>query len=75
MKEDKLKKFIADKVMAQAVYDVIRDAFLVRRGMRDTQILAAERLAVDFLEDAWHELDKYKADEVGVSPPLRQVGL
>lgn len=75
MKEEKLKRFIGDDVMANAVYDVIHSSFLGRKGTKDVQILAAERLALDFLDEAWRELDRYKAKEDTQTPQLRQVGL
>lgn len=56
----KLNRFINDLEMQNAVHTVLRDAFLSKKGQKDVQILAAERLAVDFLDDAWKTLERYK---------------
>lgn len=64
-----------DEAMVNAVYDVVRDSFLKSKGVRNVEILAAERLAVDLLNDAWKELEKFKVTDGDKSPPLRQVGL
>ncbi len=57
----KLDLFIKDQVMSDAVYEVIRDAFLSKKGKKDIQVLAAERLAIDLLDDAWKELSKFNS--------------
>lgn len=75
IKADKLKRFMLDETMSDAVYEVVQSAFLRGRGLRDVQLLAAERLALDLLEDAWSELERFKPRENGESPPLKQVGL
>lgn len=71
----KIERFIKDESMSQAVYEVIHNSFLKNKGQRDIQILAAERLAVDFLDNAWKDLSRYKDIEGDKSPPLKQVGL
>lgn len=73
--KNKVKKFVSDEIMLNAVYNIIHKSFLKFKGQRDTQLLAAERLALDFLDEAWKELEKYKKDEHSISQPLRQVGL
>lgn len=75
IEQSKLDRFAKDEVMLQSVHKFIRNFFLKGKGNRDVQILAAERLAVDFLDDAWRELEKYNVSEDNSSPPSRQVGL
>lgn len=59
---DKIKRFLNDKAMSQAVYDVVLNAFLRPRG-GDVQQLAASRLAIDLLQEGWRDLAKYRPDE------------
>lgn len=65
LKESRIQKFIDDESTQQAVYSVIKDTFLAKKGQKDIQILAAERIAVDLLDDAWKELKKYKTIQDG----------
>jgi len=74
-KQTKIDRFLKDEVMSQAVFEVIRKAFLKNKGVRDVQIMAAERLALEFLEVAWQELSKYKSSENADKTALSQVGL
>lgn len=69
-KKVKISKFLADESMSDTVYLAIRDSFLKKRGVKDVQVLAAERLAVDLLEDAWKELERY-ATEVEIATTTR----
>jgi hypothetical protein len=59
MNTNKLRTFVSDKAMSEAVYDVIYRFFLKRRKTDDVQVLASERLALFLLEDAWRDLAKY----------------
>lgn len=75
VKRSKLKKFMQDEVMAQAVYEVLLDSFLTERRNQDVYVLAASRLAVDYLKQGMKELDRYKEDEAIREKILNQVGL
>ena len=56
-----------------AVHDVIMSSFL-KPSIKEVNYLAASRIAIDLLGDAWKELGRYaKKDEVVVNKP--QVGL
>lgn len=69
-----IEAFVNDEAMAQAVHSVLQDAFLKGKGQRDVQILAAERLAIDLLEGAWRDLERYKSPSEG-SPSKKISGL
>lgn len=56
--EEKLKRFMKDKVLVEAVFGVFQKSFLKRRE-KDVQYLAAKTLALEFLEDAEKEFGKY----------------
>lgn len=64
-----------DDTMVQAVYEVMRDSFLKNKGQRDIQIMAAERIAIDLLADAWKELLKFKKSDKNQPTLTKQVGL
>jgi hypothetical protein len=73
--KNKINRFMMDTVMSNSVYEVIRNAFLKNKGQRDLQILAAERIAIDLLEDAWKELLKFKSEKEQQTNEIKQVGL
>lgn len=61
--------------MAGVIYDVLQTSFLKFTGQRDVTLMAAERLALNFLDDAWKELKKHEVQEDEKSTGRRQVGL
>mgnify|MGYP001563052245 FL=1 len=71
----KIDRFLKDEAMSNAVYEVIRDSFLKKKDKRDIYILAAERIAVDLLEDSWKELKKYGTEEEKEPQITKQIGL
>lgn len=73
--EEKVKQFVRNEAMSSAVYNVIQSSFLKSKGQRDVQTLAAERLALELLEEAWRGLNKFKDDGDKKTPQLNQVGL
>ncbi len=75
LEKSKLDRFVKDESMNKAVYSFIREAFLEPSGTKDVQILAAERLAVDMLAEAWKQLGKFRETEDNPSKIQTQVGL
>jgi hypothetical protein len=59
-KEEKIKYFMNDKVMNRAVYEVLLDSFLNEKIANDVQVLAASRLSVNFLKEAWKNLERFR---------------
>lgn len=55
----KLHNFANDMVMNTAVYNVLLSTFL-KPVKGDVQILAASRVAIDLLNEAWKEVEKFK---------------
>lgn len=74
-KQERLKQFINNKITSNIVYETLRDSFLKKRGRRDIYILASERLAVELLDEAWKEIEKYKESNNDKSSENRQIGL
>lgn len=76
---EKVQRFLADTVMSQAVYEVVRATFLKTRPSAhkypDVNFLAAERIAADLLEEGWKELGRLKAEDLEKQEPKKQVGL
>lgn len=69
----KVKQFLADKEMQGAVKGLLRDKFLEKKNT-DVHYLAAQTLSVQFLEDAWAEMARYKQNETE-KQITKQVGL
>ena len=62
-KRDRIKRFVNDVETAKAVHGVLLRAFLKPQKDRDVYTLAASRIAIDLLDDAWKELARYKNEE------------
>ena len=55
--KNKIKGFLADEIMSNAVKNVLRESFLKdRKG--DVQMLASQMLAVNLLDEGFKELRK-----------------
>jgi len=58
--EEKIRRFIRDERMSDAVREVIECEITKPTKDRDVQNLAARFLAIEILRDAWKELGRYK---------------
>lgn len=72
--EVKIKRFMSDTQMSGAVYNVLLESFLKERT-KDVHIMAAAYLAVDFLRQAWRELERTNPEQEGGEIKLKQVGM
>ena len=72
--EEKVKRFVRDEIMADSVFQIIQESFLKPRVNKDVYYLAAKSLAIEFLEDARKDLNKYKNEEEETKVS-KQVGL
>jgi hypothetical protein len=59
----KIRGFINEKEMSESVYNLLFRNFLQKRNGSDVHILAAQTLAVQFLEEAWMEMERYKTEK------------
>lgn len=57
----RIARFLNDEATAKAVYSVLLDTFL-RDKNTDVHMLAAGRLAVDYLQRGWKELEKCQVE-------------
>lgn len=71
----KITKFVSDTVMSDAVYDVLLKGFLKERPNQDVHSLAASRLAIDFLNQSWKELERYSTEQQKEEKEVGNVGL
>ncbi len=71
----KITRFVQDKLMAETVKDVILKEFLKPSPTMDVQTLAASRIAIDLLNNAFKELDRYAVKEDKKPGGLTQIGL
>lgn len=58
----KVVRFLEDEVMSDSVKEIIIGSFLKAKTNQDVYQLAASRIAINLLEDAWKDLDKYRLD-------------
>lgn len=67
----RITRFLNDEGTSQAVYSVLLDTFLKDKNT-DVHMLAAGRLAVDYLQRGWKELEKcreVRRSETGQTNP------
>lgn len=72
---DKVKRFMSDVMMNEAVYSILLTTFLKRREGEDTEMKAARFLATELLAEGWKELERTKAKEEREVKNSGQVGL
>jgi hypothetical protein len=72
---EKIKRFMTDKVMQEAVYDVLLAAFLKPKPTASTEEKAASFIAIERLQEGWRELERVGPKDEHVERPLNQVGL
>lgn len=73
--KEKIRRFLADKTMSEAVFQVLLDSFLEVRKGSDVQTLAASMIAVEKLREGWKDLEIYKSETESEKHQLEQVGL
>lgn len=71
----KIKSFLGDKMMSEAVKYVLLEQYMKARKGGDVQMLASQMLAVNMLEEAWKELRKYASQTEKEVREREQVGL
>lgn len=57
----KVRRFLGDAEMQNIIKKTLCDSFLKKRE-NDVHILAAQTLAVQCLEEAWRELERYRVE-------------
>lgn len=62
-KRQKIKHFLSDPIMSGAVREVFTKMFLKPKGNQDVHTLAASRIAIDLLDEAYKELAALSAEE------------
>lgn len=75
IKLEKLKRFLNDTVMSEAVRETITKSFLKPSKDRDVQILASKMIAIELLDEAWKELLKLKTKEENNTEIKKQIGV
>ena len=58
----KIRRFLDDPSMAEAVFNVMRSTFMKPRAKLEVTTLAAERIAINLLDDAFKELERVKKE-------------
>lgn len=74
LEKEKIKRFVNDPITSKAVYDFLLDSFLKERP-GDVYLLAASRLSVNCLRQAWKELNNFNNKEEGGEGVNKNIGL
>lgn len=74
-KKQRVRQFVRDEQTFQAVFDFVRDYILSKRGQMDVNILAAERLALDFQRDAFSAMSSEVVSDQKEEKPTQNIGL
>lgn len=61
-RREKLKRFASDTLMKDAVHSVLLMSFLKERKGADVHTLAASRVAIDMMQEAWKEIERYRSE-------------
>lgn len=75
LKQEKVRKFLADAAMSEVVFQVLLQSFLKKRETDTVEMKAAERIAIDLLQEGWKELEKIKNQSQPVARSVAQVGM
>jgi hypothetical protein len=75
LEQEKLKRFVSDQVMSEAVFKVLMRSFTRSKPNAQVNELAASFLAIGLLKDSWNELENFKRREDEEREVSRQVGL
>lgn len=60
--KSRVVRFLNDEATAQAVYSFLEESFLKDKG-KDVYILAAGKLSLDNLREAWKEMEKCRRQD------------
>ena len=71
----KIRKFLGDKEMSEAVKRVMFSTFIKDSKIRNVEVMAAERLAINLLNEAFKELERAKESAKAPITKLTQPGL
>ena len=74
-KEEKIKRFIDDKLLQDAVYGIIMATFLKKKDYADVHVVAAQKIAIDLLQEAWKEMNLLDISTGGEQTSQSNVGL
>ena len=60
---EKIKQFLGDRLMRDTIYKAIQEEFLSDSIVKDVQVLAASRLSISFLKEAFNRMERYRKEE------------
>ena len=70
-----IRAFISNRNMAEAVNALLSRHFLKKRSEEDVNMKAARFIATELLNEAWLEMEKYRADNNNGEKSIGNVGL
>jgi hypothetical protein len=75
-KRERITRFLNDVTLSDTIYRELQDSFM-SNGTYGTnvELLAASRIAINLLQDAWKDLAKQKTKTGTIKNDLKQVGM
>jgi len=74
-KRERVTRFLNDRAMSQTVYQILLDTFVKERESTDVNTLAAQKIAIDLLQEAWKVINKIKNEQQAIHITKNQPGL
>lgn len=74
-KQDKVTRFLNDRVMSGTIYDVLLQSFLKKKDGEDTELKAARFMAIGLLDEAWKDLERVKNTKPEEIKGVGQIGM
>jgi hypothetical protein len=75
IKQSKIDKFLNDETLVEVIYSEIKKELLKSHNCMEVNVLAAERLAIMYFDEAWKSLLKNKTKVQQENKQIVQVGL
>ncbi len=72
---ERIRKFVADEATCKIVFAFIQDVYLRPTKSKDVHVLAASRLAIDNLQEAWDEMSRFSSRKEDTITEKQQIAL
>lgn len=73
--QERISRFMKDEGTSNAVYGLLLSVFLEGTKTTDVNTLAAERIAINLLQESWKKLERLRTKEKQETQNNRQIGI
>ena len=75
-KRERITRFLNDVTLSDTIYRELQDSFMGNgKYGSHVELLAASRIAIDLLQDAWKDLGRQKTKTGTIKNDIKQVGM